>query len=70
MDSTKDDLREARDHAKSALTATLRAVRTAFDAALDAAISRLEDAPRDGMPQAGDSPRPGEARTDNGDRMP
>lgn len=55
MDSTRDDLREARDHAKHALRATLKAARNA----LDAAIERLDEEP-DGKTtadaQAGESP--------------
>jgi hypothetical protein len=39
MDSTRDDLREAKHHAKDALRSTLKAVRDA----LDAAIERLDE---------------------------
>jgi hypothetical protein len=64
MDSTRDELRQAADHARRALRATLKAAR----GALDAAIVRLDDeAPAAARPTeggAGDaSPTGDESRT-------
>jgi hypothetical protein len=65
MDRTREELREAGDHAKRALLATLKAARSALDAAID----RLDDerpsgehavdgGPADGAPPPNDGHGP------------
>lgn len=59
-DRTKDELKQVADHAKGALLATLRAARSA----LDAAIERLDAEPGDTPPAGDDAPSPGTAGSD------